>query len=317
MPLHPQVAEFMRIVESWGRPPRHTLTPQENREGSHRLIPYMGDPAPVAEVKDISIPRRDRAAPKEGAVPVRVYRPEHSSDPLPVLVYFHGGGWVIGDLEIADRPCRSLAALAECVVVSVDYRLAPEHPFPAGLEDCCTVVEELAKHSDEYGIDPARLAVGGDSAGGNLATAVCQLARGDGPEIRHQLLIVPVTDCDLDRESYREFADGPYLTRADMAYYFQHYVGDSDRTDPRIAPLRSADLSGLPPATVITAECDVLRDEGDAYAGALAESGVAVEHRRFDGMFHPFFQMAGIIDGGREAQQHAAARLRDAFEGQP
>lgn len=307
MPLHPQAEQFLAMVASWGRPPRHTLTPAENREGMRLTIPYQGDQVPVARVEDRTVPGPG------GEIPVRAYAPVDGAEPLPTLVYFHGGGWVVGGLDESDRTCRNLASQAGCVVVSVAYRLAPEHPFPAAVDDSVAVTQHVADHPEAYGVDPERIAVGGDSAGGNLAAVVAQLARSDGPRLCHQLLIYPVVDTDLDTPTYREFAEGYYLTRADMEYYLDHYLPHGDRTDPRVAPLRAADLSGLPPATLVAAECDVLRDEGEAYARALAAAGVPVAARRFDGMFHPFFVLAGVLDPARDAQAWAAERLRDAF----
>ena len=310
MPLHPQASEFLAMVASWGRPPRHTLTPEENREGTRRMVAYQGEQRPLPRVENATVPGPG------GDIPVRVYAPvanETGAEPLPAMVYFHGGGWVVGGIDESDRPCRNVAKLAHCVVISVGYRLAPEHPFPAAFEDCAAVTAHVAAHGPAYGVDPARIAVAGDSAGGNLAAAVAQRARIEGPALCHQLLIYPVTDTSLDTGSYREFPEGYYLTRADMAWYLEHYLPDGDRTDPRVAPGRAADLSGLPPATVITAECDVLRDEGEAYARAMSAAGVPVTARRFAGMFHPFFVLAGVLDGAVEAQAWAAERLRDAW----
>lgn len=310
MPLHPQAEDFLAMVASWGRPPRHTLTPEENREGTRKMIPYQGDQAPLPRVEDGTVHRPG------GNVPVRVYGPVANpadAEPLPALVYFHGGGWVVGGLDESDRLCRNLAMLANCVVVSVDYRLAPEHPFPAGLEDCVAATNDVAARAAAYGVDPGRIAVAGDSAGGNLAAVVAQRARSEGPPLSHQLLIYPVTDTSFDTETYRGFPDGYYLTRADMVWYLDHYLPAGDRTDPRVAPLRAPDLSGLPPATVITAECDVLRAEGEAYASAMAQAGVPVTSRRFAGMFHPFFVLAGVLEGAREAQAWVAERLCEAW----
>lgn len=307
MPLDPQAEQFLAMVASWGRPPRHTLTPAENREGMRLMIRYQGDQAPLPRIEDRTVP-----GPGE-EVAVRVYVPVEGTEPLPALVYFHGGGWVVGGLDEYDRPCRNLARLAGCAVISVDYRLAPEHPFPAAVDDSVAVTHHVAAHPEEYGVDPDRIAVGGDSAGGNLAAVAAQLARSGGPRLCHQLLVYPVLDTALDTPTYREFGEGYYLTRADMAWYLDHYLPHGDRTDPGVAPARAADLSGLPSATIITAEYDVLRDEGEAYARALTAAGVPVTDRRFDGMFHPFFPLAGVLDAAGEAQAWAAERLRQAF----
>ncbi|MQA83338.1 MAG: alpha/beta hydrolase fold domain-containing protein [Streptosporangiales bacterium] len=307
MPLHPQAEGFLSMVASWGRPQRHMLTPAENREGMRLMIPYQGEQVSLARVEDRTVPGPG------GEIAVRVYVPVEAAEALPGCVYFHGGGWVIGGLDEADRTCRNLAKLAGCVVISVDYRLAPEHRFPAAVDDSAAVTQHVAAHPEAYGVDPNRIAVGGESAGGNLAAVVAQLARSHGPSLRHQLLIYPVVDTDLDRPTYREFTEGYYLTRADMGWYLDHYLAGGDTADPRVAPLRAPDLSGLPPATIIAAEYDVLRDEGDAYARALTEAGVPVSSRRFSGVFHAFFGLAGVLDAAGEAQAWAAERLREAF----
>ncbi|MGH3326554.1 MAG: alpha/beta hydrolase [Streptomycetales bacterium] len=310
MPLHPQAKEFLAVLAALGRPPRHTLTPEENREGMRLIVPYTGDVVELPAVEDRAVPGPG------GPVPIRLYRPHAPGGPPPVVLYFHGGGWVLGDLDTHDRLCRSLAARTPCAVASVGYRLAPEHPFPAGLHDCVAAAWHIAEHGAEFGVDGGRLAVGGDSAGGNLAAVVSMLARDTrGPAIAHQLLVYPVVDGDTEGpESYRDFAEGYYLSRADMEWYFGHYLGaDGDRADPRVSPLRAADHADLPPATVITAEFDPLRDEGEAYARALEAAGVPVSLRRYDGMIHPFFSLAGVLDPAREAQEWAATRLREAL----
>lgn len=305
--LAPDAREYLEMTKANERPPRWTLTPEENRAGHARAIAYMGDPEPLPDVRDLTVPG------PAGDVPVRLYRPV-ADGTLPVLVYFHGGGWVLGSLETADRPCRNLAKLAGCAVVSVDYQRAPEHPFPAALDDARAVVRHVAEQPSVYGTDPARIAVGGDSAGGNLAAVLAQETRQAGPVLRHQLLVYPVCDTDTDGPgSYREFATGFGMTRDDMLYYFDRYLAGQNPEDVRVAPGREADLSGLCPATVITAECDVLRDEGETYARAMASAGIPVSHRRFPGMFHPFWPLTGTLPSAREAQQYAANDLRSAF----
>jgi len=305
--LAPEAREYLETTKANERPPRSTLTPEENRAGHARAIAYMGEPEPLPVVRDLTVPG------PAGDVPVRLYRPV-AGGTLPVLVYLHGGGWVLGSVDTSDRPCRNLAALTGCAVVSVDYRRAPEHPFPAALEDARAAVRHVAAEPSAYGADPERIAVGGDSAGGNLAAVLAQEARRSGPRLRHQLLVYPV--CDTDTEgpgSYREFATGFSMTRDDMLYYFDNYLAGHDPEDVRVAPAREADLSGLCSATVITAECDVLRDEGEAYARAMEAAGVSVRHRRFAGMFHPFWPLAGVLPAAREAQRYAAEGLRAAF----
>jgi acetyl esterase len=249
-----------------------------------------------------------------GDIPVRVYTPNGTA-PFPLLVYFHGGGWVLGGIDTHDGTCRSLANGAGCVVVSVDYRLAPEHRYPAAAEDCCAATQWAAAHAAELGADARRVAVGGDSAGGNLAAVVALMARDrGGPALVLQLLIYPATDARFDTASYRDNADGYLLTAADMRWFWDHYLGDSGRgAEPYASPLRAADLSGLPPALVITAEFDPLRDEGEAYAKRLEDAGVASRLSRYDGMIHGFFGMGQMIDRANAAVGEACANLKLAY----
>src|SRR5262249_5257951 len=214
--------------------------------------------------------------------------------PLPLLMYFHGGGWVIGDLDTCEGICRSLANGAGCIVVAVDYRLAPEHRYPAAAEDCYAATAWAAEHARELGGDSRRIAVGGDSAGGTLTTVVALMARDrGGPPLGHQLMVYPVTEHSYETASYRDFADGYLLNLELMTYFWNQYLGGaSDGLDRYASPLRAPDLRGLPPALVITAEFDPLRDEGEAYAARLREAGVPVTLSRYDGVFHAFFSMA-------------------------
>jgi acetyl esterase len=229
-------------------------------------------------------------------------------------VYFHGGGWVIGSLEGADGSCRMLANRGRCVVVSVGYRLAPETKFPAPVEDAYAALRWVADHAAELGVDRSRIAVGGSSAGGNLAAAAAILARDRrGPAVAFQLLTVPVTELRRTAPSTGEFAEGYGLTRADMEWYGSHYIRtDADRDDPRASVLR-ANLAGLPPAFIITAECDPLRDDGEAYAARLREAGVAAKHKRYSGMFHGFLGFPEQLTEAAEAFEDAGAALRAAF----
>jgi acetyl esterase len=247
-------------------------------------------------------------------IPARVYTPA-GDGPFPVLCYFHGGGWVVGSVEQSDGTTRRLCDLAGCVVVSPEYRLAPEHRFPAASEDCYAVTQ-WAGGDDiaAFGGDPDRLCVGGGSAGGNLAAVVAVMARDrDGPTLAFQFLEYPVTDCALDTGSYQENAEGYLLTRGAMAWFWDHYVPDVDRrTDPRVSPLRTENLAGLPPALVITTELDPLRDEGEAYGVALQAAGVPATVSRYDGVIHGFFGMHGMIDEADTAQHEAAAAIRAA-----
>ena len=278
---------------------------RQMREGRAAIA---GPVLPVASVQERQLPGPG------AAIPVWIYRPSEQGD-LPVLVYFHGGGWVIGGLDTHDNIARALCQYADCVVVSVDYRLAPEHRFPAALEDAYTATRWVAQNAEELGIDPSRLAVGGDSAGGNLAAAVAQQSYKDNNlNIAFQLLIYPVTDVSLSFPSMQEFAEGYRLTRAAMAWFIDHYLGpQGNRSDPRVAPLLSSDLSDLPPALVLTAGCDPLRDEGKAYADKLAQAGVEVEYRCFNGMIHGFFGMPGALKMATKAQLYASAVLKRAL----
>jgi acetyl esterase len=267
-----------------------------------------GEPEAVARVRDRALSGPD------GEIPVRIYTPE-GSGPFPVLVYFHGGGFVLCDLDTHDGTCRSLANGAGCVVVSVDYRLAPEHRFPAAPEDCYAALCWVAEHADEIDADPSRIAVGGDSAGGNLTAVAALMARDrGGPPLRFQLLVYPVTNCDFATDSYRENAEGYFLTTAMMKWFWRQYLPDPSRAElPLASPLRAPDLRGLPPAHVVTAGYDPLRDEGEAYAARLREAGVAVSARRHDGMFHGFFAMTTLLDAAREAMDEACEALRKAL----
>ncbi len=259
------------------------------------------------------VPCEDRKI--AGSIPVRVYRPGDA--PAPVFVYFHGGGWVLGSLNTHHGVCATLARLSGCVVCSVDYRMAPEHRFPAAVDDAWASVTWVAENAEEIGGVPGALAVGGDSAGGNLA-AVCALrARDAGLSLALQLLVYPVTDADLDTSTYREFAEGYFLTRYSMEWFWDHYLPEGDRFHPDASPLRADDVSGTAPALLITAGFDPLRDEGEAYARRLEEAGVPVTLSRYDGMIHGFFRMPGAMDKASEALSEAAGALRAAFATQP
>jgi acetyl esterase len=253
----------------------------------------------------------DRTVPgPAGPIPVRVYTPTAGSR-LPGLVYFHGGGFVLGTLDSADRACRDLAHGAGRVVVSVDYRLAPEHPFPAAVDDAYAATKYVVDHAGEFGIDASQVAVGGESAGANLAAVTALKSRRSvSPPLTFQLLIYPQVDFTDDSPSMREYASGHFITSEVLAYFERHYLGSSqDRRHQDASPL-FADLRGLPAAFVMTAECDPLRDQGEAYARKLADAGVAVTSKRYDGMIHPFFSLAGIVDGGRVAIADATEALR-------
>ncbi len=305
MPLDPIVRSLLDVIASQAPAPLTSMTPQKAREMFESLrLPLPGEP--VARVDDLRIPG------PAGEIPIRIYGPK---DARGVLVYFHGGGWVIGSLDSHDALLRSLANAAGCTVVSVDYRLAPESRHPAAAEDCHAATRWAAENARSFGGDADSLAVGGDSAGGNLAAVVALLCRERrGPRLRHQLLVYPVTDHDFDRTSYRENAEGYLLARDDMRWFWDHYVPDhSQRDEFTASPLRAKDLSDLPPAHVITAQFDPLRDEGEAYAARLRDAGVTVSHTRYDEMIHGFFSMAAVIPRGQEAVLDAASRLRAAL----
>lgn len=305
MSLHPQVQALLQQFASLGTPPLSCQTPKEARQRPR--LPVVGEP--VAFVENSQIPGPG------GPLPIRIYRPNQRT-PLPVLVYAHGGGWVLNDLDTHDHVCRALANAAECAVVSVDYRLAPEHKFPAAAEDVYAAIDWVATHAASIGADRKRIAIGGDSSGGNLAAVAALMSRDrGGPALRYQLLVYPITDYSFDTRSYQEFAEGYYLTRDNMIWFWQHYLADeADGAHPYASPLRAADLSSLPPALVITAQYDPLRDEGEAYARRLSEAGVEVALRRYEGMIHAFFGNAPKLDAGKEAIQEAACHLKQAFE---
>jgi len=260
-------------------------------------------PGPEVDTEDRTIPGPN------GDIPVRIYRPE-GDGPFPVVVFFHGGGFVIGSITSHDATCRSLCQKAGAVVVSVEYRLAPEYPFPAAPEDCYAATSWVSEHAVELGVNSSRLAVVGDSAGANLAAVVCLMAKErGGPPIAFQALVYPVTD-HVDTESRTENAEGYLLTTAAMDWFIGHYADDETRKNPWCAPLRALDLSGLPPALVITAEFDPLRDEGEAYGQRLQDAGVPVTISRYDGMVHGFFSMTALVPRAVDAEDEVAKALR-------
>nr|WP_305882598.1 alpha/beta hydrolase [Haloplanus ruber] len=263
-------------------------------------------------VRNLSIP--GPGGDPEVPIAIRTYTPPGDAA-RPVFVYFHGGGWVRGDLDTHDGLCRLLAEAADCVVVSVDYRRAPEHRFPAAVHDAYAATAWAADHAAIVGGDPDRVAVGGDSAGGNLAAAVTLLARErGGPELAHQVLLYPVTDYAFDTASYDENAAGYLLSRASMRWYWERYLGDDiDGANPYASPLRATDLSGVPSATVITAGYDPLRDEGAEYADRLREAGVSVTHENYPGMVHVFASFPDL-DRAADARQVIADGLATAFD---
>jgi len=311
MALDPQAANVIDLIVKSGRPPYHQLTPKDARQMFRETRPASTPPAPqIGAVRDVLT---------EGAqaIPLRVYRPPGVSDSrrLPVLVYFHGGGWVIGDLETHDVLCRQLTAEAGVSVIAVDYRLAPEHKFPAAADDAWAATRWIAAHAAELGVDADRLAVGGDSAGGNLAAVVALLAReAGGPRIALQILLYPVTDLVSESQSYADLADGYMLTRDSMRWFRALYLAkEQDAADWRVSPLRAPSLAGLPPALVVTAGYDPLRDEGEAYARRLREAGVSVDAVSFGGMIHGFVPMGRLIDTAFRGVSLITGSLRQAL----
>jgi acetyl esterase len=289
-----------------GVQPLYSLTLEQARAADLESIRAgAGDPEPVHEVVDREVPG------PAGPLAVRVYRPGPDR-PLPTLMYFYGGGWALGSLDTGDAVCRALANRAGCLVVAAAYRLAPEARFPAAVHDCHAATAWVAANAAEVGADPDRIAVGGDSAGGNLAAAVALLARDRADvALAGQLLVYPNTDHGSDTTSMREADDPALFNRTSVAWYWGHYLStQEDGLDPLASPLRAPSLAGLPPALVITAEYDPLRDEGEAYARRLAAEGVPAELIRYDGMAHGFFTMVGTLDTARTALDAAAERLR-------
>jgi acetyl esterase len=301
MPLDPAAQHFVDLVGGVDGPKLYEMPPDEARAGYEALAMLSADSG--AEVA--SVEQRELAG-----VPTRVVTPL-GDPPFPVLIWLHGGGWVVGNAEQTLPLCRDLAAQAGCLVISVDYRLAPEHPFPAPLDDCFAVAEWVLEHAGELGGDATRVAVGGDSAGGNLAAVLAQEVDG----FVHQLLVYPVIDATCSHRSYEENAVG-YLLEADgMHWFINHYLADADPADPRISPLFADDdtLRDLPSTCIITAEFDPLRDEGAAYAERLRKAGVSVEHLHFEGQVHMFFTLARFMPAGAKAISEAADGLRASF----
>lgn len=308
MTLDAQARGLLDAMAAQGARDFSEMTVAEAREMGLAFIDLEGEPEQVAEVSDRTIPG------PAGEVPVRVYRPA-GDGPKPVILYFHGGGWVIGSIEVADKPCRLLANVVNAVVVSVGYRKAPEDLYPAAPEDCYAATAWVAEHAAELGADPARIVVAGDSAGGNLAAAVTLMARGrGGPAIAHQLLIYPAVDAGGEYVSRVENGEGYLLTKSAMDWFYGNYLaGPAQVEDPYVSPLRASSHTGLPSATVITAGYDPLRDEGDAYAAALTAAGVAVTHLKNPTMIHGFWWMAGVIGHTRVSYDEAGAAVRAAL----
>lgn len=307
MPLDKQIAAVLQPFRDLPPPDFSQLDAAQYRQFSDNLLPAIpGDP--MIEVRDLKV------AGAAGQLDARLYRPLEQ-DNLPLLVFFHGGGFVMGNLDTHDNLCRSLARQTEAVVVSVAYRLAPEHPFPAAPLDCYAATCWLVEQAAALGVDGRRLALAGDSAGGNLALAVSQLAaQRQGPKISYQCLFYPVTDARCDSQSYEDFAEGYLLSSAMMYWFWQQYLPDAGLgDDPLASPLRGDRLAQLPPTTLITAEFDPLRDEGEAFARRLLQAGVSVRLQRCEGMVHGFISLAPFVERAAWALSDAAADLRGAL----
>lgn len=298
---------FLQLLARSGQKPLHMLGVAQARVEFDLFQPVMsGRPAPIGEIVDRTI------AGPGGRLRVRIYRPAGSvARLLPTILYLHGGGWTIGSLEAYDLPCRFFCARSGCAVVAVDYRLAPEHKFPAALDDAVAAFQWLAAESEELGIDPDRIVVAGDSAGGTLAAVVAQQVRGEAHTPCLQWLIYPATDLGAETPSHASCGEGFLLTRADMEWFRSLYLDDlNDVADPRVSPLRAPDLSGLPPALIFTAGLDPLRDEGQAYAERLAAAGVKTVHREFDSLIHGFVGMRGALQAAARAMDDMVTGLR-------
>jgi acetyl esterase len=304
MPLHPAVADMLEQLELIGAPPLSAGNPAAARAAYDAAPKPVGDP--MHEIRDIEIPG------PAGSIPARVYRPVDAVD-LPVVAFFHGGGWVLSSVDGHDSLARRLAARSDAIVVSVDYRLAPEHPFPAPHQDCWAATEWLARHAPEIGGRPGAVAVAGDSAGGNLAAGVALRARDEGLDLAFQLLIYPCIDDVQSRPSMTENATGYFLSAEDMNWFWNHFVLPDDRGDPYAVPARASDVVGLAPALIQTAEFDPLRDEGEEWGHRLAAAGVPVDVTRYDGMIHGFVSRWEQIPPAASAHDEAGEALRAAF----
>ncbi len=306
MTLHPQAQAFLDYLQSLGSVPIHTLSPQKNRIGMKRLTEKTSiHPQAVANIEDRMIPVYD------GAIKLRIYTPE-GKGPFPILVYFHGGGWVMGDLEGADGPLRALTNGAQAVVVSVDYRLAPEYKFPTAVNDCYLATKWVWENAPLLGGDVGRVAVGGESAGGNLAAVVSIMARDRGcPSLCLQVLIYPITDISREYPSQSKF-DGYFLTGEDIRYFEKLYLRtDADRHNIQVSPLLAESLSNLPPALVVTAGYDPLHDQGEVYAKRLKEAGVDVTYYCYEDMIHGFLGFAGIMDKGKDLIEIISSHIKN------
>ncbi|WP_424138274.1 alpha/beta hydrolase [Roseomonas chloroacetimidivorans] len=310
MALDGDAEQLLTMLRAAGRPAYHQLTPVEAREAM--VLARAATAPPPAEVADVMDLRCEGST---GGLPLRLYRPLASTEALPVLLYFHGGGWVIGDLQTHDGLCRHLARASGCTVIAVDYRLAPEHKYPAAVEDAVAAIRWVVGNATALGVDPARLAIGGDSAGANLAAVLGLMAReGTVPPIRFQMLLYPALDLGMTQDSYRRVGEGFLLTTATMAWFRDHYLPEGTPLDDwRVSPLRAPDLRGVAPALILTAGHDPLVDEGSAYAERLRAEGVAVEHRHYAGQMHGFLTQGKVLPTANQALDELGVALRRAL----
>lgn len=294
-----QAQQFLKLLED--RASTHELSVAENRQRATAFQQFAGEKISLAAVENRQISVAD------GSIGIRIYRASQQEQ-QPIFIYIHGGGWVLGDLETADAPCRQIAALAKCIVVSIDYRLAPEYPFPTPIRDCYAAIRWIKDNAKTFGGDEKRLIIGGDSAGGNLTAVITQLAR-ERKDVSFlaQVLLYPVTDTALNTASYEENAEGYFLTKSNMEWFIQQYVPENiNKKDPLIAPLNAEDFTSLPPALVVLAQYDPLRDEGMHYAEKLKQANVPVKVSCYEGMIHGFFWMPGLFSKGQQAIHEVA-----------
>lgn len=309
MPVNPRIQLFLDKLNAMPQPLLSKTTPEAYRASEQETMNFQQKPEPVKQVENRCLPLAGRE------IPIRIYRPEGQA-PFPALVYFHGGGWVIGSLDSHDSICREITNSANCVVISVDYRLAPEHKFPAAVEDAYDSLQWIDNHSKELEIDGDRIAVGGDSAGGNLATVPCIMAKElKTPDVIHQFLLYPSTGYQEEPPSIRENAEGYLLTGELMEWFRDHYFNnDKEIQNPYASPILYNDLTGLPAATILTAQYDPLRDVGKAYAEKLQGAGVRVNYKNYDGLIHGFANFAPFVPEARDALEDGAEELRKAFK---
>lgn len=311
MALDPQADAMLKQMEKDGVPDISEMSvPQARMFLQNAFAAMVPNPEPMAEIRDFTVPG------PAGRLPVRLYKPEGAGPTPPLVVFFHGGGWVIGTIESHDATCRALASASGCAVASVEYRLAPETCFPAAPEDCYAATKWLSENAFDFGVDGTRVAVAGDSAGGNLAAVVSLMAREEGgPKISYQVLIYPAVDVLGEYPSRTENAEGYFLTASAMKWFYGHYIQDEAHArEPLASPLLAGDHSGLPPAIVITAGYDPLRDEGEAYAKKLHDAGVVVKVNRYEGEIHGFTSMIGALDEARDAINEIGRELRAALK---